>query len=63
MGAMESKALEESVFDSECGNIITMANMYGLQLEVFKSAFTHKEKFKDSSLLECLQVGYAEWYS
>lgn len=45
----------------KCNDILQLAVDNGLILEVFMSAFQHKEEFPDSSPLQCLQVGIHDW--
>lgn len=58
---LELKAMDEALFNMKCDEILSRSDCHGLQLEVVSAAFKHKEKFKDASLLECLQVGFQEW--
>jgi hypothetical protein len=58
---LELKALDEALINIECDEILACADRRSLMLEVVRSAFKHKEQFKDASILECLQVGAQEW--
>jgi hypothetical protein len=61
MEQLQEQQTHRKRFDFACDNILLKAFETGLDVELFYSAFKHKEQFPTASLLECLQVGADEW--
>lgn len=61
MNQLQEQQVQQQRFDFECDRILQKAFESNLDVEVFYSAFKHKEQFPTASLLECLQVGADEW--
>ena len=54
-------AQAEAAINGQCDLILAKADKHNVQLEVVWAAFSYKEQFPKATLLECLQVGLAEY--